>query len=52
MDQHFRTAPFDRNLLVILALLALWYNNLFGAQTVAVLHSDTYLKRAPGRSRL
>ena len=37
MDEHFRTAPFDRNLPVLMGLLALWYNNFFGAQTVAVL---------------
>ena len=47
IDEHFRTAPFDRNLPVILGLLALWYNNFFGAQTVAVLPYDQYLKRFP-----
>ncbi len=47
MDQHFRTAPFDRNLPVLMGLLAVWYNNFFGAQTVAVLPYDQYLKRFP-----
>ena len=47
MDEHFRTTPFDRNLPVIMGLLALWYNNFFGAQTVAVLPYDQYLKRFP-----
>jgi glucose-6-phosphate isomerase len=47
MDEHFRTAPFDRNLPVLMALLALWYNNFFGAQTVAVLPYEQYLKRFP-----
>jgi glucose-6-phosphate isomerase len=47
MDEHFRTAPFERNLPVILGLLAVWYNNFFGAQTVAVLPYDQYLKRFP-----
>src|ERR1035437_3403612 len=37
MDEHFRTAPFDRNLPVLMGLLTVWYNNFFGAQTVAVL---------------
>src|SRR4029079_11955000 len=37
MDEHFRTAPFERNLPVLLGLLAVWYNDFFGAQTVAVL---------------
>src|SRR4029077_18491668 len=37
MDEHFRTAPFERNLPVLMGLLAIWYNNFFGAQTVAVL---------------
>src|SRR3954447_10827805 len=37
IDEHFRTAPFERNLPVLMGLLALWYNNFFGAQTVAVL---------------
>ena len=47
MDQHFRTAPFDENLPVLLGLLAFWYNNFFGAQTVAVLPYEQYLKRFP-----
>jgi glucose-6-phosphate isomerase len=47
MDEHFRTAPFDQNLPVIMGLLTLWYNNFFGASTVAVLPYDQYLKRFP-----
>ncbi len=47
MDEHFRTAPFDRNLPVIMGLLCVWYNNFFGAQTVAVLPYNQYLKRFP-----
>ena len=47
MDEHFRTAPFDKNLPVLLALLTVWYNDFFGAQTVAVLPYDQYLKRFP-----
>jgi glucose-6-phosphate isomerase len=47
MDEHFRTAPFDRNLPVLMALLAIWYNNFFGAQTVAILPYEQYLKRFP-----
>jgi glucose-6-phosphate isomerase len=47
MDEHFRTAPFERNLPVLMGLLALWYNNFFGAQTVAVLPYAQYLKRFP-----
>jgi glucose-6-phosphate isomerase len=47
MDEHFRSAPFDRNLPVLMGLLALWYNDFFGAQTVAVLPYDQYLKRFP-----
>lgn len=45
IDQHFRTAPFDRNLPVLMGLLAVWYGNFFGAQTVPVLPYDQYLKR-------
>ncbi len=45
MDEHFRTAPFERNLPVILALLGIWYNNFFGAETVAILPYDQYLNR-------
>jgi glucose-6-phosphate isomerase len=47
MDEHFRTAPFESNLPVLLGLLGLWYNDFFGAQTVAVLPYDQYLKRFP-----
>jgi glucose-6-phosphate isomerase len=47
MDEHFRTAPFDRNLPVLMGLLSVWYNNAFGAQTVAVLPYEQYLKRFP-----
>ncbi len=45
MDEHFRTAPFERNLPVLLGLLGIWYNNFFGAETVAVLPYDYYLGR-------
>jgi glucose-6-phosphate isomerase len=45
MDEHFRTTPFERNLPVLLGLLGIWYNNFFGAQTVAVLPYDHYLSR-------
>ncbi len=47
MDEHFRTAPFERNLPVLLALLGLWYDDFFDAQTVAVLPYEQYLKRFP-----
>jgi glucose-6-phosphate isomerase len=47
MDEHFRTAPFDRNLPVIMGLLSVWYSNFFGTQTVAVLPYAHYLKRFP-----
>ena len=47
MDEHFRTAPFERNLPVLMGLLALWYNDFFGAHTVAVLPYEQYLKRFP-----
>jgi glucose-6-phosphate isomerase len=47
MDQHFRTAPFEANLPVVMGLLSLWYNDFFGAQTVAVLPYEQYLKRFP-----
>ncbi|MBA4189156.1 MAG: glucose-6-phosphate isomerase [Planctomycetaceae bacterium] len=47
MDEHFRTTPFEKNLPVILGLLAVWYADFFGAQTVAVLPYDQYLKRFP-----
>ena len=45
MDRHFRTAPFEQNLPVILALLGVWYNNFFGAETLAILPYDQYLSR-------
>ena len=45
MDEHFRTAPFERNLPVLLGLIGIWYNNFFGAQTVAILPYDYYLDR-------
>ena len=47
MDEHFRTAPFERNLPVLMGLLGIWYNNFFGAQTTAVLPYEQYLKRFP-----
>jgi glucose-6-phosphate isomerase len=47
MDEHFRTGPFERNLPVLMGLLAVWYADFFGAQTVAVLPYDQYLKRFP-----
>ncbi len=47
IDEHFRSAPFERNLPVLMGLLAVWYNNFFGAQTVAVLPYEQYLKRFP-----
>jgi len=47
MDEHFRTAPFESNLPVLMGLLALWYSDFFGAQTVAVLPYEQYLKRFP-----
>ena len=47
IDEHFRTAPFERNLPVLMGLLAVWYNDFFGAQTVAVLPYEQYLKRFP-----
>jgi glucose-6-phosphate isomerase len=45
MDEHFRTTPFERNLPVILGLIGIWYNNFFGAETVAILPYDHYLGR-------
>ena len=48
MDEHFRTAPFERNLPVLMGLLAVWNNNFLGAATVAVLPYEQYLKRFPG----
>jgi glucose-6-phosphate isomerase len=47
IDVHFRTAPFERNLPVLMGLLAVWYNNFFGTQTVAVLPYEQYLKGFP-----
>jgi len=47
IDEHFRTAPFERNLPVLMGLLAVWYNDFFDAQTVAVLPYEQYLKRFP-----
>jgi glucose-6-phosphate isomerase len=47
IDEHFRTTPFSRNLPVLMGLLAVWYNDFWGAQTVAVLPYDQYLKRFP-----
>jgi glucose-6-phosphate isomerase len=47
LDEHFRTAPFERNLPVLMGLLAVWYTDFFGAETVAVLPYEQYLKRFP-----
>jgi glucose-6-phosphate isomerase len=47
MDEHFRTAPFERNLPALMGLLNIWYSDFFGAETVAVLPYDQYLKRFP-----
>jgi glucose-6-phosphate isomerase len=47
MDEHFRTAPLDGNLPVLMGLIGVWYNDFFGAQTVAVLPYEQYLKRFP-----
>ncbi len=47
MDEHFQTAPFQRNLPVLMGLLSVWYSSFFGAQTVAILPYDQYLKRFP-----
>jgi glucose-6-phosphate isomerase len=47
MDEHFRTAPLERNLPVLMGLLGVWYNDFFDAQTVAVLPYEQYLKRFP-----
>jgi glucose-6-phosphate isomerase len=47
MDQHFRAAPFEKNLPVLMGLLSVWYTNFFGAETVAVLPYENYLKRFP-----
>src|SRR6266446_3727178 len=47
MDEHFRTAPFERNLPVLLGLLTVWYTDFFSAETVAILPYEQYLKRLP-----
>ena len=47
MDEHFRSAPFERNLPVLMGLLGVWYNDFFGAETIAVLPYEQYLKRFP-----
>ncbi len=47
MDEHFRSAPFERNMPVILGMLGIWYNNFFGAETHAILPYDRYLWRLP-----
>jgi glucose-6-phosphate isomerase len=47
MDEHFRTAPLDRNLPVLMGMLAVWYVNFFGAQSIGVMPYDQYLKRFP-----
>jgi len=47
MDDHFRSAPLEKNLPVLMGLLSVWYNDFFGAQTVAVLPYEQYLKRFP-----
>jgi glucose-6-phosphate isomerase len=47
MDEHFRTAPFEHNLPVLLGLIGIWYNNFFGAETVAILPYEQYLEKLP-----
>ena len=47
MDQHFRNTPFEKNVPVMLALIGVWYNNFFGAQTEAILPYDQYMHRFP-----
>ena len=47
MDEHFRTTPFEKNLPVLMGLLAVWYIDFYGAQSIAVLPYDQYLKRFP-----
>jgi glucose-6-phosphate isomerase len=47
MDEHFRAAPFERNMPVLMGLLSVWYANFFGAETLAILPYDQYLKRFP-----
>ena len=50
MDEHFRTAPFDQNLPILLGFFSVWYTDFFDAQTVAVLPYEQYLKRFPAYS--
>ncbi|MBA2117383.1 Glucose-6-phosphate isomerase [Planctomycetes bacterium FF15] len=47
MDEHFRTAPFEKNIPVLMALLSIWYSNFFGSESIAVLPYEQYLKRFP-----
>ena len=47
MDEHFRTAPLEKNLPVLMGLLAVWYSDFFGAQSIGVMPYDQYLKRFP-----
>ena len=47
MDEHFRTAPVEKNLPMLMGLLTVWYNNFFGAQTLAVLPYSEHMKRFP-----
>lgn len=47
MDEHYRTAPFEKNVPVLMALLSIWYSNFFGSETIAVLPYEQYLKRFP-----
>jgi glucose-6-phosphate isomerase len=47
MDEHFRSAPFEKNIPVIMALLGIWYNNFFGSETCAILPYDQYMHRFP-----
>ena len=47
MDEHFRTAPFERNLPVLMGVLGVWYTDFFGSETTAVLPYSQYLKRFP-----
>lgn len=47
MDEHFRTAPFEKNVPVLMALLSIWYSNFFGSESIAVLPYEQYLKRFP-----
>jgi len=47
MDEHFRTAPLEKNIPVLMALLSIWYSNFFGSESIAVLPYEQYLKRFP-----